>query len=161
MVEVSITCIESELHDISTPCIDIRDHCTLSDSMLEIIYSDGIPLSIPYMTVKRRAHGRNKPAGARGSVRNVRCENCFRCVPKDKAIKRYKVTPMIEAAAMRDMAEASVFDEYVVPKMYAKLHWCISCACHSRTVKVRSAIDRRNRAPPARFQRRVEKNDDE
>ena len=71
------------------------------------------------------------------------------CVPLDHAFEsRIIAEPCRPAPAHLSAA-------YVLPKLYVKMQYCISCAIHSKQVRNRSAAARKDRAPPPRFKPKV------
>lgn len=79
-----------------------------------------------------------------------RCSSTAKAIPKDKAIKRFLVRNIVDSSALRDIKDASAFENYQLPKLYIKQYYSIEAAVHQRIVRVRSSIDRKNRDPPAR-----------
>ncbi len=108
------------------------------------------------MPSKRRNNGRSKKN--RGHTRPITCTNCNRMVPKDKCIKKFTVRDIIDAGSRDDIKNAQHYRELIIPKVFNKLIYCVSCACHARIVKVRSRTDRKKRNV-RRVMKKVKKED--
>merc|ERR1711865_424380 len=102
------------------------------------VFSSPSFLRTVIMPSKRRNNGRS--SHGRGHAGTVRCSNCSRCVPKDKAIKRFQVRNMVDASSQRDIKDASCYSTFMLPKLYLKQLYCVSCAIHGRIVRVRNKV---------------------
>jgi small subunit ribosomal protein S26e len=101
------------------------------------------------MTVKRRNHGRSrKGRGHCGTA--IICDGCGSRPGKDKAVKRFQVRNIVDSSSMRDIRDASAYTNYVVPKMYLKMQYCVGCAVHRRVVRSRAAEARKIRTTAPR-----------
>ena len=81
----------------------------------------------------------------RGRTKSVTCSNCNRQVQKDKCIKKFTVRDIIDGSSKEDIKSVQVYENFIIPKVYNKLTYCISCAIHARIVRARSAEARRIR----------------
>ena len=90
------------------------------------------------MPSKRRNNGRGKKN--KGHANRVRCLNCGRYTPKDKAIQRFAMRNIVDGSSKRDIKENYAYDDsnFQLPKIYIKQAYCVSCAIHARVVRVRS-----------------------
>jgi len=83
-------------------------------------------------------------------IKHYRCASTGKAIPKDKAIKRFVVRNIVDASSLRDIKEASAYQEYQLPKLYIKMYYCVEAAVHQRIVRGRSREGRRVRTPPER-----------
>ncbi len=104
------------------------------------------------MPCKRRNNGRSKMN--QGHTRPVNCSNCNRMVPKDKCIKKFTVRDMIDASSKEDIRAVQIYENFIIPKTYNKLTYCVSCAIHARIVRSRAREDRKIRNTRKPFEAR-------
>ena len=76
----------------------------------------------------------------KGHAKVIRCNNCGRICPKDKAIKRFQMRNLVDGSSKRDIKENFAFDakHFHLPKIYVKQQYCIACGIHARVVRLRS-----------------------
>lgn len=96
------------------------------------------------MPVKRKNHGRCKNFAGRTAP--IHCNNCYRLVPRDKIIKRFQIKQIIESNIQQDVLAASTIKDAVLPKLYGKIQYCVSCAIHNHLIHVRSHESRKPKA---------------
>lgn len=54
----------------------------------------------------------------------IRCSNCSRCTPKDKAIKRFTIRNMVESAAIRTFLPHDLLRLYLCVRPFYEQHRC-------------------------------------
>ena len=42
---------------------------------------------------------------------------------------------IVDASSLRDIREASVYENYALPKLYIKQYYCVEAAVHQRIVR--------------------------
>jgi ribosomal protein S26 len=90
------------------------------------------------MTKKRRNNGHRIRGKTRGHVTRVRCDICSSVVAKDKVKIKSTSRSIVSKSALKDIMDMSVYKNtvgYVIPKVFNKKYYCISCANHRKIVK--------------------------
>lgn len=91
------------------------------------------------MAKKRKSGGRSK--GQSGSKHRVQCSKCGRLVPADKVKKVTKRTNLVDWQLQRELERDGAF----ISGSTTVQNLCISCAVHTRRVKIRAREDRKKR----------------
>merc|ERR1711879_455542 len=103
-------------------------------------------------------NGKNRKG--RGHVRFVRCEVSGKAVPKDKAVTRYQVRPIVDQSSLRDIEEMSVYsdaEQLQIGRTYCKQYFSISAAVHNKVVRARPKKLRKIRESPKRNKKTTER----
>ena len=91
------------------------------------------------MPKKRKNRGRGEGRGKKGRSELVRCVNCGRSIPEDKAIKRVVWVSTVPKAMARELEKQGAF----IPKKREVRYYCVSCAIHFGIAKIRAREERK------------------
>ncbi|MHA1220687.1 MAG: 30S ribosomal protein S26e [Candidatus Heimdallarchaeota archaeon] len=91
------------------------------------------------MAKKRKSGGRSK--GSKGKGGMVQCSACGRLVPVDKVKKETKYVTLVDPTLARELRREGTF----IPRQRTTKNYCVSCAVHRGSVKIRSKADRKTR----------------
>jgi len=91
------------------------------------------------MAKKRKSGGRKK--GQSGKGKSVQCSKCGRITPRDKAKKFTKQVSIVEYQIAKEIRAQGGF----VQTKTIMAYYCVSCAIHSRKIKIRSKDERKRR----------------
>ena len=89
------------------------------------------------MAKKRKSGGRKK--GQSGKGKSIQCSKCGRMVPRDKAKKFTRAVSIVEYQVAKEIRKQG---GYVGTKTVTS-YLCVSCAIHSRKIKIRSKDERK------------------
>ena len=91
------------------------------------------------MAKKRKSGGRSK--GQSGTKHRVQCSKCGRLVPADKVTKVTKRSSLVDWQLQRELERDGAF----IGGKTVTQNLCVSCAVHTRRVKIRAKKDRKGR----------------
>ncbi len=89
------------------------------------------------MVKKRKNSGKGQP----GKNVSVQCSKCGRLVPRSKAKRVTRPTRLMEGVIAKELRQSGA----ILPGGKTSKWYCVSCAVHSHTVKIRSADDRKTK----------------
>ena len=91
------------------------------------------------MAKKRKSGGRSK--GQSGTKHRVICDKCGRSVPADKVKKVTKRVNLVDWQLQKELERDGA---YISGKSVTQ-NLCVSCAVHTKRIKIRSKEDRKKR----------------
>ncbi len=103
-----------------------------------IIVVTGYCIGREIMTKKRKSGGRSKGSKGKGGL--TQCSSCGRLVPSDKVKKETKYVTLIDPTLARELRKEGT----QIPRERRVKYYCVSCAVHRGSVKIRSKETRKD-----------------
>ena len=92
------------------------------------------------MSSKRRDNGLSKSPS--GHAEKINCDYCSSIARKEKAIKKFQIRYLIDAASKEDIAKASTCMTPIdVLDLLIKMYYSVSCAIHAKIFAMRSILE--------------------